>query len=296
MLREAREDLPRLLLAHLDRLDVQLVRVGVRLGVHNEAHANVRPRDVDRPIWVVGGRGGSGCRFHLLFHFLLLLRLEWLAIRTHRLATLARRRPLRTAFLLGRRLLLLAAALARHAARCRRRRRRTDATRDHLGFEHVDRSERRGKWRVAAAHLGEQRRRLVGSKHRATRRLRLDELVVGETRDDVEVRMEDELPRLLAAVGEDVDAWRAGGVLHGLRQPRQLGEHGGGDIGRHVRHGDARMLRQQQRVARRHGEGVEDGDRVRRLEDLEGGNVALDDFCEDVLGIVGRHLCSSLRV
>jgi hypothetical protein len=55
------------------------------------------------------------------------------------------------------------------------------------------------------------------------------------------------------------------------------------DSGRH-----AARLRDEERVALDGGEGVEDGERVRGLEDLERGDLAADDLRKEVL-IVVRH-------
>mmetsp|Transcript_10414 Transcript_10414/g.32833 ORF Transcript_10414/g.32833 Transcript_10414/m.32833 type:complete len:267 (-) Transcript_10414:88-888(-) len=76
VVRQPRQDCARLGLAHVDRLDVKLFALRMRLGLEDVADAEVKPRDVDGPIGRGSGwRRGRLGRLGLLGRFRLLRRL-----------------------------------------------------------------------------------------------------------------------------------------------------------------------------------------------------------------------------
>jgi hypothetical protein len=110
-----------------------------------------------------------------------------------------------------------------------------------------------------------------------------------EARDHVEMAVEDHLASLLARVLQDVARGRTRRALHEACEAWKLGEEGGRNLGRHVEHRHALGLGQQQSVARRERERVQDGERVIGLKNLVARDVALEDLVEQVVVVVGQH-------
>ena len=111
---------------------------------------------------------------------------------------------------------------------------------------------------------------------------KLEEAVPRNARDDVEVRMEDNLSGVRTIVLEDVHPGGPRGLLHSSRQPREFFQHIRCDGLRHVHHSRVpASLGDQQGVPRCHRKDVQEGHRVLRLEDFEAGHLPLNNLLED---------------